>query len=173
MDRATFEAVDQHVDQIAETVDQALSSPDFAKLKQQLAALSKLLGDRYSVEFACQFDVVSSERERSLPMLNTGLSSSDGQEPYRTWADSTPHKYIVDGEMTMVPHDHCPKCWGVWDFKFKHHACSECGVSLGTDVKILLDSDVCPSCEEGKFTSAQPTCDRCGFEIDPSFVAWG
>ena len=173
MDRATFEAADKHVDRIAELVDEALGSPRFAELKRELAALSKAVGDRYSVDFTCLLNVFDGEAERGLSLLNTGLSCADGQEPYRSWGDSTAHKYIVDGEMMMVPHDHCPNCWGAWDFKFNHHTCPECGVSLGKEVTILLDSDICPSCERGKISSKEPTCGECGFDIDPSFITWG
>ena len=28
------------------------------------------------------------------------------------WGDSTPQRYIVEGEMAIVPHDYCPTCWG-------------------------------------------------------------
>ncbi|MEX0670350.1 MAG: hypothetical protein WD060_07840 [Pirellulales bacterium] len=39
--------------------------------------------------------------------------------------------------------------------------------------KVLLDSDVCPHCDEGRVTSENPTCDRCGYRVDPDMVSWG
>jgi hypothetical protein len=38
---------------------------------------------------------------------------------------------------------------------------------------MLLDSDVCPFCEEGKVTARKPRCTNCGFQVDGSLVAWG
>ena len=75
--------------------------------------------------------------------------------------------------MCEVPHDYCPSCWGPWDFKLVHRTCPDCGAKLGRDVKLLVDSDVCPHCEEGKVTSVAPKCTRCAFEATPDIVWWG
>ncbi len=40
-------------------------------------------------------------------------------------------------------------------------------------VKLLLDSDVCPHCERGTVCRENPSCDDCGFTIDPDVVVWG
>ena len=75
--------------------------------------------------------------------------------------------------MLIVPHDYCPKCWDRWDFKWKNPSCGHCGATLGKEVKILLDTDICPYCELGNVTAAKPTCDRCGYQVDSSAVVWG
>jgi hypothetical protein len=173
MDKATFDIADDYVNQISEIVDRALESPECDGLKRALAEFNKAIGERYSVSFSCVLDVFDREKERTLPLLNTGLASADGEETYRTWGDSTFHKYIADGEMQIVPHDRCPCCWGEWGFKLMHRTCPECGAMLGSEVKILLDTDVCPHCENGHISSSAPVCDECGFEIDPSIVVWG
>jgi hypothetical protein len=87
--------------------------------------------------------------------------------------DSTPQKYVVDGEMLIVPHDRCPRCYGIWDFKFKNRSCRECDATLGEEVKILLDTDSCPDCEKGKVSMSSPVCNKCGFRVDRALVAWG
>jgi len=125
------------------------------------------------VNFTLLVDVFDSERENSLPLLSNGLSTLDGQEPFRTYADSSLHRYIIDGAIQVVPHDRCPKCWEVWDFKLQNPECGSCDAEMGKNCKLLLDSDVCPRCEEGKITASQPECSKCGFEVDPSFVTWG
>ncbi len=58
-------------------------------------------------------------------------------------------------------------------FKLNHPSCSGCGATMGQDVKLLLDTDVCPFCEEGKVSLIAPVCDKCGQRIDPGIVVWG
>ena len=57
------------------------------------------------------------------------------------WNDSTPHRYIVHGDLVIVPHDHCPQCWGRWDFKSKFPTCESCGSEMGKGGRLLLDFD--------------------------------
>ena len=173
MEQSTFETADPLVDEIAELVDQALISDGFADLRQSLAKLSKALGARYSVGITALLEVFDHQQERNLPLLNTGLSTTDGGEPFRTWGDSSPQRYIVDGQIQVVPHDRCPKCWNDWDFKTNNRSCPHCDTTLGGNCKILLDTDTCPHCENGKMSMSHPKCEQCGFEVDPSLVVWG
>jgi hypothetical protein len=113
------------------------------------------------------------EKERSLPLLQTGLSGFGDEEPHIATGDSSPQKYVADGEIQVVPHDRCPRCWEIWDFKFDNRSCRECGATLGENVKVLLDTDVCPNCEEGKVSMATPVCHQCGHEVDLNLVVWG
>ena len=173
MDQDKFQAADPILDEISEVFDRLLKSPGGNELKNKLQQLSDVFRGSYSVNFSFLVDVFDSERENSLPLLSNGLSSIDGQEPFRTYADSSPHRYIVDGEIQVVPHDRCPKCWNVWDFKLQNPECGSCGTEMGANCKLLLDSDVCPNCEEGKITASDPKCSKCGFEVNPAVVAWG
>lgn len=173
MDQASFEEADKQLDSLAEVVDTLLEEDATTHLKQALAALSTALGERYSVGLDVTIHVFDREKERGMPLLTTGLAVSDEGETYRTWGDSSPHRYVTDGEIQVVPHDRCPRCWGEWDFKFEHQVCRTCGATLGDNVKMLIDSDVCPHCEDGKITASSPRCDKCGFEVDPMFVIWG
>jgi hypothetical protein len=173
MDRSTFDAADLIVDEIADKLDELLDSDHFAAIRLLLARLSEKVGPRYSANLHVSIDVFEAERSNVLPLLNVGLSASDGGTPYNTYGDSTPQKYVVDGEIQVVPHDRCPKCYGLWDFKLKHPCCPECGATMGREVKLLLDTDICPFCEEGKVSLARPVCDKCGQQIDPGCVVWG
>src|SRR5271157_3847518 len=105
--------------------------------------------------------------------VGTGISADFGEEPHRISGDSTPQRYVVEEGIQVVPHDRCPRCWEVWDFKFQNPTCSHCGAALGTDCKVLLDKDKCPWCQEGKVTVAEPRCDKCGFVVDPQVTVWG
>ena len=173
MDQSTFQDADPVIDEISELVDQSLTSDHLAELRKALVKLSEVLGSRYPVGLNVTLDVFDQEQERTMPLLNTGLSCSDAKEPYRTWGDSTLQRYIVDGQIQVVPHDRCPKCWDAWDFKLMHKNCPHCGAMLGENCKLLLDTDVCPHCENGKISMAKPKCDQCGFEVDPKLVTWG
>ena len=56
---------------------------------------------------------------------------------------------------------------------FLHRECPECGLALGKDIQVLLDTDVCPNCDEGKVTRSTPTCTKCGQTMDTSAIHWG
>jgi hypothetical protein len=86
---------------------------------------------------------------------------------------SSPHRYVVDGDIQVVPHDRSSKCYRLWDFTLKKPSSSECGASLGHEVRLLLDSDVCPFCEGGKASLTNSTCAMCGQEINLDLVVWG
>ena len=173
MDQSTFETADPLIEEIAEIVDQTLVSDQLSTLRHTLVQLSSALGERYSVSLNVIVEVFDRERVAVLPILNTGLSTSEGGEPFQTWGDASPQRYIVDGQIQVVPHDRCPKCWEAWAFKIENRGCPHCDATLGGNCKILLDSDNCPHCELGTVSMAEPTCDRCGFKADPTIVAWG
>jgi hypothetical protein len=101
------------------------TAPSFApratpsqRLRSVLTALGDALGRGYHVEFDVAVRVFDEEQERTLPLLSTGLSTTEGKEPYRTWNDCTSQRYVADGDILVVPHDRCPRCWETWDFKF-------------------------------------------------------
>ena len=173
MDKTSFETADPIVDEIAEVANELLESSETAKLRSLLTKLNKAIGSRYLVGLHLNVDVFDTEKERCLPLLQTGLAGFDRDKPFLACGDSSLKRYIAGGEMVIVPHDRCPLCWEEWDFKFLHPACSHCGVTLGKDVKVLLDTDVCPNCEDGEVSMSQLSCPKCGFKVDPSYVTWG
>jgi hypothetical protein len=173
VDPNTFDLADPLVDTIADLVDSALVSDQLADLRIALDELSKAIGPRYSASLNVTVEVFDREREQGMPLLNTGLSTTDEGPPFRTWGDSSPQRYLASGEIQVVPHDRCPKCWQIWDFKFEHRTCEHCGTTLGQDCKVLLDSDVCPHCEKGNVSMTKPACDKCGYKVDLNLVTWG
>jgi hypothetical protein len=173
MDRSTFETANPIVDEIADKLDELLDSDHFAAIRVLVARLSEKIGPRYSANLNVSVDVFNAERSNALPLLTLGLSTSKGEPPYKTTGDLTPQKYVVEGEIQVVPHDRCPKCYGSWNFKLDHPSCLECGATMGKEVKLLLDNDVCCFCEEGKVSLTNPVCDKCGQKIDHAIVVWG
>ena len=129
----------------------------------------------FAVDYEVEFGVVVTdpEREASMRLASAALCGSADGGTWRGSGDSTFARYVVDGEIEIVPGDRCPRCWGGWGFPLDHPECPSCGVKLGEGVKLLLDSDVCPHCEKGRITRHQPRCTRCGFEVNPEFVVWG
>lgn len=172
MNPEQFQKTDPLLDKLAEELGNWIESTDSSEVRETLAQLSKLLGGR-SISLDMTVGVFDPDRGNTLPLLQVGLSSSDGSPAYETSADSTPMRYLANGEMIVVPHDRCPCCWAAWDFKDLHPACPSCGVQLGEEVKFLIDSDVCPHCENGSVTPTNPQCDECGFKVNPAHVAWG
>jgi ribosomal protein L37E len=173
MDKKTFETIDPILDEISEAAEKLLESAATEKLQSLLTKLNSTLGSRFLVGLHFNVTVFDTEKERTLPVLQSGLAGFDTNKPFLVSGDSTPQRYIVDGEMLVVPHDRCPRCWEDWDFKLLHPECSHCGISLGKEVKLLLDTDVCPYCEEGKVSISKPHCKKCGYVVDPSQVTWG
>ena len=135
MDKNLFEKIDPIVDDIAEQISELIEGAVLSQLKQNLADLSRTLG-AYSLALEINVQVFDPDREQSLPLLQTGLATSEGALPYQMWADSTPHRYIANGDMAIVPHDRCPRCWGLWDFKSLNPSCKSCGAEMGVDVKL-------------------------------------
>ena len=156
-------------DQIGELIESSSASV----VRETLAELKQELGEELNLSIDIVLLLHRQSDDRNLPILMTGVDGFDEGRPYQTWGDASFHRYIVDGEIQVVPHDYCPKCWAYWATKFEHPACDHCQALLGRDVKLLIDNDLCPYCEKGAISSQRPKCTRCGFQIDPSYVAWG
>src|SRR3712207_1597542 len=101
MDAEGFKALEPFLDRIAELAGRQLDAPEVHRLLAEAAAR---LGERYTVSLNVSVKVYDQEQERALPLLNTGLSACEGQQPYRTWGDSSPQRYVLDGEIQVVPH---------------------------------------------------------------------
>jgi hypothetical protein len=170
VDADTFNALDPLLDKIADVAEKQLDS---AELRRLVGELGKLVGKRRIATLSIVVDVFDEGKECPLPLLTTGLSASAGHEPSRTWGDSSPQRYVVEDGIKVVPHDRCPRCWQVWDFKLQNSTCRHCGLTIGEQCKLLLDTDECPWCNEGKVTVAMPRCSKCGHEVDRQQVVWG
>jgi len=170
VDPETFNAVQPLLDRIAELAEKQLDSEE---LRSLMAELGKVVGKKRIASASIIVDVFDEDRGCSLPLLTTGLTAFPDHEPSHTWGDSTPQRYVVEDGIKVVPHDRCPKCWQLWDFKLQNPSCPHCGITLGDKCKLLLDSDECPWCNKGRVTAAKPRCDQCGFEVDRQKVVWG
>jgi hypothetical protein len=173
MDQSSFASADPILDEIGDMLDELLDSDQLSAIRLALTRLSTAVGSSHSVNLNVCVEVFNEKRLHALPLLTTGLTTSGGKPPYKTSGDSSPHRYVVDGDIQVVPHDRCPRCYGLWDSKLTNPSCSECGANLGREVKMLLDSDVCPFCEEGRVSLTNPTCAKCGQQINPDLVVWG
>ena len=173
MDREKFETIDPMLDQLADVLDDETNEKPWLAIKQRLAEISALLGEEYSVTLEVKLQVHEFKREQSLPLVRMGFTTSNGAEPCLHCDDSSPQRYVVNGSLVIVPHDNCPACWGVWDFKELHPACSHCCVRMGQQVKLVLDNDNCPHCEQEITSMSNPTCSRCGHTVNPAFIYWG
>jgi len=173
MDQNSFNNIDPLLDDIADLVNTLLDSNALIEIKQKLSELAAIVAPEQIIEFGVNLELFDPSRGSPLPLLSTGLSVPHGSSAFRTSGDSTPQRYVVDGEIQVVPHDRCPKCWGSWDFKFHTLSCPACETTLGENCKVLLDSDVCPHCGEGQVTVTDLTCDQCGYYVDPTMATWG
>lgn len=173
MKNTEFKILDSLADAVNDKIDSLKKAGEFDELLKKLEETSGQLPEDFSVSFDIQLNVCDGNREKMVPILRTGFNTCQGQETYRHYGDTVQQKYLVDGEMCIIPDDYCPNCWGEWDFKFKHSTCSGCGYKLGGQVKYLLDDDVCPWCQEGKVSIDNPICDKCEQQVDDDLVVWG
>jgi hypothetical protein len=168
------ELFDKLSDEIAELFDQLDSEGRFNKIKELLKEATPYLPKDTSLTFDTLLQLRdNSANKPSIVYYEMGITTAQEGEPYVAYGTSTYTTYLLNGEPVRLPSDYCPNCWGNWDFKLKNHRCSHCGISMGKEVKILLDVNLCPHCEEGTMSSKQPICNKCGCEINPDFIYWG
>ncbi len=173
MKEAEYKILNPLADMIDEKFEQACGTEQISEIKAALQKVSSLLPASYSLSIDIELRVFDPDRKNTMVMLSRGIATEAGEKPYEVSADSTIQRYIVDGEICQTPHDYCPHCWNRWGFKLKNRICSGCGYTLGKQIKLLLDTNVCPQCEEGKISLNNPTCTSCGFEVDLNIISWG
>lgn len=174
MEKELFEKVDKLADQIADKFDELDKKGIFSDIENKMNEICAKLPEKYSMAFRFMLHFSDNEKEKDIQIMDVGIGVFGHNKPYRiTGGSSTPHTYIVGGNIRKVPHDYCPACWGSWDFKLDKPICPSCGVSLGKEVKLLLDTDICPHCEKGKVSRKNPKCDMCGYKVDGVMVHWG
>jgi hypothetical protein len=171
MDQPTSASIEPIVRRLADAIDPVLDGTTMAEATRLIEALCQTLGKSYSVSLRVTIEVF--DGTRTLPVLQTGLTSANGRSAFRTCDDFSLERYLVCGEIQVVPQDRCPGCWAIWDLKTESRSCESCGLRMGVDCRILIDSDVCPSCGQGQVTMAAPFCDRCGYRVDLDMVSWG
>ena len=140
--------------------DLATITAGLAAVRRALQEVTAKLPEGMSLTFNCELDIFDANREQAVRLVETGLTTSGRESPHRCHGVASGQRYWVNGEICELPHEYCPVCWGSWDFKDLHRRCPSCGVSLGKEVKIMLDSDVCPHCNEGKVTADELACEQ-------------
>ena len=93
MNPAVFDAVQPLLDKLAEIAEKEFES---AEIRQLLTELATIVGKKKIASVALIVDIFDEDRLCSLPLLTTGLSAFVGKEPFRTWGDSTPQRYVTD-----------------------------------------------------------------------------
>ena len=145
-------------------------------MKDLTEAIRKVLAalpSRYGVELEFSLLALDSKRETSVRLFTGGVSFPMDGEPYASRGDAAIQRYVVKGEVCVVPDDYCPHCWGDWVFKLRKRTCPKCAYSLGKEIKFLRDSDQCPYCARGTVTVKNPKCPECEFVAEPNMVVWG
>ncbi|MCA9417304.1 MAG: hypothetical protein KC917_13575 [Candidatus Omnitrophica bacterium] len=173
MKEKEFAIADKLADAIFDELTKMDENGAWKEVHEAMKRASSALPDNYSLSLEVALNVTDSEREESVTMLVDGYATAGDHSVYRAGGGAAEVRYVVNGEICVVPDDHCPHCWGDWMFKSEHRECPECGYELGKEVKFLLDSDQCPHCGEGKITRSNPKCSECGYEVDPNEVVWG
>jgi ribosomal protein L32 len=173
MDSEQFDKVDKLADDVYEKFDDLYKQGVLADLESKMKEICVHLKKEYSVSINFDLEVFSDKKEQTITLIKRGMACFKGDSPYLATSGSTAHRYIVDGQIVKLPHDYCPNCWGEWDFKLLHNTCPYCDYSIGKEIKLLLDTDVCPNCEDGKVSLSNPQCQKCGVKLESGMVSWG
>ena len=173
MDVQTYDATHTLAGALREEIQRLFEEgwlPEFAsRLKR--AGRSLPPGCHLFLNFSVE--IYDPDRQKCLKTSDAGLAFDNENPPHPTSFSPTPAKYVVDGAIRKVPHDHCPHCWSRWNFKSRFRECPTCGYQMGREIKQLLDTGLCPHCEGGKVSYSHPRCEACGFVVDGDLVAWG
>jgi len=173
MKKVELEKLQEVIDVAGDNCTEVLKGDALRSLKEAMRKIASEIGS-FRLSLDVEFRVWDNDRENSMRLLSMGMAvDPDGSEPRLTTGDCSYERYVVDGEICEVPHDYCPHCWEIWDFKIMSRKCQECGYALGDQVKLLIDNDVCPHCENGKVTMQDPSCTNCDFVADQDVVSWG
>ena len=147
MNDSLWRQLDPLANRADSAVERFLNSPHAHELKAILKEVAEAMPTDCSVSLDITLNVFEPERGNPLPLLTTGLATSGPNEPYVTHGDSTPCRYVVDGEICELPHDRCPHCWAEWGFKIGHplepegtYPCPNCGYEMGKIKMVAPDS---------------------------------
>jgi ribosomal protein L37E len=173
MDAQTFDRTNELSAKLIQEMGKLQQQGHLESLTSKVQDLLKQLPDGCSITLNFSVEVFDSNRDRTLKAGTTGVTFEKGQQPYLVDLGLSPTKYLVDGVMMKVPHDQCPNCWSRWPLKSRVKSCPECGYSMGREVKLLVDTNLCPRCEEGPISLHQPQCNHCGFVAEKNLVVWG
>jgi hypothetical protein len=161
-------------DKVSDLIHKLDDEKQFDDLKSALGNASKHIDDGSVLTVSIRVTYDFPEKDIQIPYYDMGFTCPKNETPYLFEGSSTLATYVMaDGNVYRIPHDRCPSCWELWDFKLHNGECSNCGAKLGSEVKQMLDSDICPYCEKGKVTIRDPKCKECGQEIDPDKIVWG
>jgi hypothetical protein len=170
MEADKFAEIDPILDDVAEIVQNQFQSEE---LRKALKTIGDIVGKGRMASLRITLDVFDEKKECALTYLAMGLSSDINGEPFETWDDASPQRYVTKDGIVYVPFDRCPRCWFDWDKKLEDTSCEHCGLSMGDDCKLLLDDDRCPWCGEGRVTALNPYCSKCNVLVDTKHVVWG
>lgn len=173
MDVQTYDQTHALADILLDEIRNLLEQGKLPAFEARLRAAEGQLPEGCSLSVNLSVGVFDPSRDRVLKTGDAGLLFEKNHETHACNYAPTPAKYLVEGVMAKVPHDHCPHCWSRWNFKSRFKECPKCGYQMGKEIKLLVDSDVCPRCENSKISYAQPACSECGYVADQAEVVWG
>ena len=173
MDVQTYDHTHELSDLLFTELQRLYREQRLTKVEEKLKEISASLPKGYSITVNFSVEVFDENRDKSLKTTDAGITCLEGDHPYLSTSESTPAKYIVDGEIQKVPHDHCPNCWSRWSFKSRVKECRECGYRMGREIKLLVDNNICPHCENSAISLHHPQCEKCGYLADQNIVSWG
>ena len=140
------------------------------KLREALGRLKELGGMEIMPYVQVQVGVLVRKPQKGIVFGGIDVSYCDDHELFIVERDPTPRTFLLGEELVTVPDHQCPKCLGERRLDFRNMGrCPECGAELGSEMRIVIDNDACPFCEEKRDSGSSDVC-NCGFDWNSEYV---
>ena len=105
MQEKEFDKLDELAEIVNDKIHKLYEDGVFLEITNKIKEVSQTIGEDYSVTVDLQVNAFDSTKEKSLRALTIGISSSGNDAPYLAYGDSSPCRYLVDGDIKKVPHE--------------------------------------------------------------------
>lgn len=170
MKQETSKKIDNVIQKVFEYFENIKQDPEFIGICEEMKNTG--IAEHEHLSLALVVNLFDEKKGGTLDLYASGMQTNGGQYQKFEGGD-TFEKFILNGEIEVVTNGKCPNCYNDWDFKLNSITCPTCSVSIGKEVKYLIDNDVCPSCDQGEVTRQNPKCDKCGYMVDQNTASWG
>lgn len=171
MNPNTARNIDALADKAHDFFEKVKASDAFKALVTEMKDLGQ--DSNEFVSLGLELKLFNNDKEGLLEIYSSGMQSNGEGDPSPYQGGEAFEKFLLHGDIQVVPNGKCPQCYQAWDFKSSSNSCSNCAIELGQKLKYMIDSDQCPNCEDGKVTRNQPSCTKCDYVADPKVVTWG
>ncbi len=112
MQEKEFDKLDELAEMVNEKIHKLYEDGEFLEITKKIKEVTQTIEKAYSITVDFQVNAFDSKKEKSIRALTIGISSAEDEDPFLAYGDSSPERYLVNGNIKKVPYDFCPDCWG-------------------------------------------------------------